>query len=304
MMAGQAATARAIEFLFTCGILTRQGMDATLSNADAALLGLVEGLTEFIPVSSTGHLVLAREILGLGAGQSAASGLAFDAVVQTATALAIVLFYRRDLLALARGILVRSAESLAELRALALATVPAVVLGLALEGYIESTFRGVGPVTVGLVFGTGLLALAELRASRFGQLGLGAKPASGARLSWPRALGVGAFQALALLPGVSRSGATIAGATLAGQGRAEAARFAFLLGIPVLLGGGAKKLLDIAEDGTLRVLWQPLLVASMVGLVSGYLAIGALTRFLSSRTLWPFVWYRLALAAALLAWTL
>lgn len=272
-------------------------MGAIGENFQAALLGLVEGLTEFLPVSSTGHLILARDIFGLGAGQSDAVGLAFDAVVQTATALAIVLFYRRDLIALAKGALVPASAARAEIRALAIATVPAVILGLWLESTIESTFRGTGPVVVGLLVGTALLALAEFWVARRSVAASASTP-----LSWPRALGVGVFQALALLPGVSRSGSTIAGATFAGQGRAEAARFAFLLGIPVLLGGGAKKLIDIASDGTLAALWQPLLIASTVGLVSGYLAIGVLTRYLSAKTLWPFVWYRLALAAALLVW--
>lgn len=273
-------------------------MGATGEIFQAAILGLVEGLTEFLPVSSTGHLILARDIFGLGAGQSAATGLAFDAVVQTATALAIVLFYRRDLLALARGALVPGSPARAEVASLAIATVPAVILGLSLESIIESTFRGVAPVAFGLVAGSALLALAELVAARR------AAAASGGTFGWGRPLAAGFFQALALVPGVSRSGSTIAGATLLGQGRAAAARFAFLLGIPVLLGGGAKKLLDIAQDGTLATLWQPLLVASVVGLASGYLAIGVLTRYLSTKTLWPFVWYRVALAAALVAWVL
>ena len=282
-------------------------MGATGENWQAAILGLVEGLTEFLPVSSTGHLILAREIFGLGAGQSAAAGLAFDAVVQTATALAIVAFYRRDLIALARGAFVPASAARAEIRALALATVPAVVLGLALESTIESTFRGVGAVVVGLLFGTALLALAEIwvirrAAGEPARSNLAGSQGPTLQIPWPRALGVGVFQALALLPGVSRSGATIAGATLAGQSRAAAARFAFLLGIPVLLGGGAKKLLDLAADGALATLWPPLLVASAVGFASGYLAIGVLTRYLSTKTLWPFIWYRLALAAALLLW--
>ncbi len=274
-------------------------MGATGENFQAAILGLVEGLTEFLPVSSTGHLILARDIFGLGAGQSGAVGLAFDAVVQTATALAIVAFYRRDLISLAKGALVPASAARAEIRALAIATVPAVILGLWLESTIETTFRGTGPVVVGLLVGTVLLALAEFWVAR-----RSAAASASAPLSWPRALGVGLFQALALLPGVSRSGSTIAGATFAGQGRAEAARFAFLLGIPVLLGGGAKKLIDIASDGALASLWQPLLVASLVGLVSGYLAIGVLTRYLSTKTLWPFVWYRLMLATALVLWVL
>jgi undecaprenyl-diphosphatase len=273
-------------------------MGAIGENLQAAILGLVQGLTEFLPVSSTGHLVLAREVLGLGAGQSAATALAFDAVIQTATAFAIVLFYRRDLAMLGRGALVRGSAERAEARSLAVATLPAIALGLALESTIEGSLRGVGAVVFGLVAGSALLAFAEIAGRRR------AAAATGASLSWPRALGVGVFQALALLPGMSRSGSTIAGATLAGFGRAAAARFAFLLGVPILIGSGGKKLLDIAADGTLATVWQPLLIASAVGLISGYLAIGALTRFLSTHTLWPFVWYRLALAAALALWVL
>jgi undecaprenyl-diphosphatase len=277
----------------------------------AAILGLVEGLTEFLPVSSTGHLILAREIFGVGAAWPAATGLAFDAVVQTATALAIVLFYRRDIWELVKSFVLHwwldrrtlrntplsspAWRTHAEVICLFSATLPALVLGLTLEGAIESSFRGVGAVIWGLLLGTALLALAEILVAKR------AAP-SGAPLTWRRALVVGVFQALALLPGVSRSGSTIAGGVVVGQGRAEAARFAFLLGVPILFGAGLKKLLDLAQSGLLATLWQPLLVASVVGVVSGYLAIGILTRYLSTRTLWPFVWYRLALAAALLVW--
>jgi undecaprenyl-diphosphatase len=269
-------------------------MGAIGENLQAAILGLVEGLTEFLPVSSTGHLLIARDVFGIGGAWPEATGLAFDAVIQTATALAIVAFYRRDLVALAKGALVRGSAERREIGALAVATVPAVVLGLLLEGAIETTFRGVGAVIVGLLFGTLLLAGAEIVMAK--------RAAAAGALTWRRALGVGAFQALALLPGVSRSGSTIAGGVLLGQGRAEAARFAFLLGLPVLFGAGGKKLVDLVESGLIGSIWQPLLVASAVGVVSGYLAIGVLTRYLSTKTLWPFVWYRLALAVALLVW--
>lgn len=255
----------------------------------ATLLGLIQGITEFLPVSSTGHLILLRSLLGV-VDQNA---LAFDAVLHLATAAAVIVYFRRDIWVLLQtclryvGRLPVGERDLALVLALMVGTVPAVVFGLLLEDLMETLFRAPLLVAVVLVLGSGLFVLAEhrYRARR-------APREVTARMG----LAVGFFQVLALIPGMSRSGATISGGMLLGLSRSEAARFAFLLAVPVILGAGAKKLLELASlDGAIA--WLPILLAAIVAFVSGMLAIHFMLGFVRRHTLWPFVWYRLALAA-------
>ena len=253
------------------------------------VLGLVQGVTEFLPVSSTGHLIIVRDLLGLPLEHT----LGFDAVLQLASALAIIVYFRRDIGTLIVSLwswLTRQTvapEQKNLLLALIVGTIPAVILGLFLNDYMDTTFRGVLPVAIFLLIGSLLMYLAE----RFGK--------QENTLSVKKGLLIGFFQSLALLPGISRSGATISGGLFTGLTREAAARFSFLLSIPVLVGGGLVKLVSLLQEGDVGEL-KLLLIGSVFSLISAYFAIGFLLRYLRTKTLTIFIWYRVALALVLL----
>lgn len=254
----------------------------------AVILGVVQGITEFVPISSSGHLILSREILGI----ASVNGLAFDAVLQLATSLAIFVYFRRDLTNAALYLLGKrdgkESESLATsetlLKALIVGTIPAVVLGLLLETYMETLFR-----TPVFVAGT-LIAGAILM---FGGEYFGRR---NARLTTKNGWWIGFFQALALFPGMSRSGSTLAGGLFFGLTREDATRFSFMLGFPILLGSGGKKLLDLFASGGIIDFGTSLFVGSVVAFCVGLAAMHYLIQYLREHTLYVFVGYRILLA--------
>lgn len=261
-----------------------------MSLLEAVILGVVQGLTEFLPVSSTGHLVLARALFDI----EAQNALAFDAILHLATAAAVVLYFFLDIRTLANAALRKLARlpvnprDMALLYALIIGTVPAVIVGVFLESYMETVFRDPLLVAGVLVAGSLFFMYAEwmyLKAPRQGAI----TPQKG--------LKIGLFQTLALLPGFSRSGATLAGGMLVGLTRHEAARFAFLMAIPIILGAGAKKLIELAASSE-AVAWTPIAVGAAVAFVTGLAAIHFMLAFLRRYTLWPFIWYRIILAGA------
>jgi len=241
----------------------------------AVLLGVVQGVTEWLPISSTAHLVLVPWVLGWPAPSEP-----FVVLVQMGTLLAVVVYFRRDLLALL------AAES--KLRWwILLGTLPAVAAGFAFRHF----FRGLhgNPVAIAgiLLAGTSLLFLGERMGRRNRTLdALGAKDA----------LGIGAAQAVALFPGVSRSAATIAGGMLAGLDRAAAARFSFLLSIPVMAGAGIVEARDLVVDDLPAVL-----AGTAASAVVGYATIHWLMGYLARRPLTVFAWYRIGAGLLLLA---
>ncbi|MFH1078495.1 MAG: undecaprenyl-diphosphatase UppP [Patescibacteria group bacterium] len=257
---------------------------------DSILLGAVQGVTEFLPISSSGHLILLRDLLGI----NTASGLAFDAVLQLGTALAVVVHFRDDIGRLAasavrvvvgRGASVPKADRTLIL-ALLIGTIPAVIVGLFLESAMETVFRDALLVAGTLTAGSLLFVAAERFAKQRDE-----SPTVG------RGWWIGMFQTLALVPGVSRSGATISGGLLLGLTREAAARFAFLLSIPVIAGSGAKKLLDIATDTPSDISLLPLALGFTTAFVTGLACIRWLLGYLKMHSLMAFVWYRLGLAA-------
>lgn len=250
----------------------------------STILGLVQGLTEFAPVSSSGHLVLLHSIFGSGA-----EDLAFDALLHLATALAIVVYFWRDIVRIAADFLTWRAP--AQGIAIIVGTIPAVLLGLVLEDAMAVLFRN--PLLVAVTLTTGSLIM--LGAEWYART----NPANvqGVSLDIRGAFGVGLFQALALVPGTSRSGMTIAGGMLMGLSRTDAARFGFLLGVPVLLGAGAKKFLELYTTGALGMMGAEVFVGALTAFVSGILVIHFLLSFLRRYTLHTFIMYRLALAA-------
>lgn len=265
--------------------------DDILFNMDisaAIILGLVQGVTEFLPISSTGHLILVEQLLSLNLAQS----LAVGAVLHLATTLAVVLYFRADLWVLLQalirkmGRLPTNEKDLTLLYALAIGTVPAVVLGLLLEGVMEKYLQTPQVVALFLFVGAIFFMYAEWRYF--------ISPPRGV-ITVRRGLYVGLFQALALLPGISRSGATLGGGMLLGLSRLESARFSFLLAIPITLGVGIKKLLDLMVlDG--EVVWLPIAIGAVVSFISALVVIHYFLAFIRRHTLWPFIWYSITLS--------
>jgi undecaprenyl-diphosphatase len=252
----------------------------------AALLGVVQGLTEFLPISSTAHLRIAPALLG-----QADPGAAFTAVLQLGTLVAVVGYFARDLfVTMPRALLTDRSKPEARLAAnLVVGTVPIVIAGVLGKDYITGPFRSLWVIAGALALVAVMMLWADRRAS--GQRTM-------LELTWVHALAIGVAQAAALVPGVSRSGATITCALAIGLARPEAARFSFLLGVPAIAGAGMFEMKDalavLGSDG-----WAALGLGVITAAVSGYVSIAWLLRYLARRTLAPFCAYRVLLAALL-----
>lgn len=262
-----------------------------------SILGLIEGVTEFLPISSSGHLIIARELLGA----VSPNALAIDAVLQLGAILAVVVYFFKDLRGLAYTAVYKilgrpvKDEEWQLLVALIIATVPALVLGIFLEKTMETAFRDTRLVAYALIVGSVIFLLAE-HFSKRKPVKLGVES-----LGIMKSLGIGFFQALALVPGMSRSGMTISGGLFFGLSREAAARFGFLLSVPLIGAAGLKKFVELAGTGALSSsIGVPLLVGSAVAFLSGLLAIHVLLWFLRTYPLYVFVVYRVLLAVAIL----
>jgi undecaprenyl-diphosphatase len=257
-----------------------------VSYAHAVVLGLVQGLTEFLPVSSSGHLILVPHVFGWPD-----QGLAVDAALHLGTLAALVAYFRGELIGLLTGALARRL-----ILVLAAATIPAAVLGLVFGRMIETSLRAPLLIAITTAFWGVVMWVADRRAA----------PTAGgegdpiARVGWGQGLLVGSAQAMALIPGTSRSGITITTGLFGGLDRATAARFAFLLGIPVTAGAGLVKSLELLKGGLPPGESGPLVVAILTSFVSGWFAVWFLVRYLKQRSLLPFVLYRFALSALIL----
>ncbi len=253
---------------------------------EAIVLGVTQGLTEFLPVSSTGHLILVRDIFGI----SSENNFAFDTILQLATLLAVVIYFRRDILALIRTayrILRQKVVSDIDktfLYALIVGTLPAVIFGFFLTDIIENFFRHSIVVAIGLCLGTLLMLYAEKTVGE------------GSALTVRKGLNVGWFQALALIPGISRSGATISGGMLSGLSREQAIRFAFVLSFPILLGAGLLSIHSLLGAPSAATDTTALIVGCIASFLSGLAAIHFLVTYIKTHSFSVFIWYRLLLA--------
>jgi undecaprenyl-diphosphatase len=266
---------------------------ASLTTLQATILGIAQGLTEFIPVSSSAHLVIVPFLL-----RWPVPDLAFDAAVHLGTALAVVVYFARDLAGIVVGGVRVTVGRPREgdrgrgrlIGLLALGTLPAAVAGLLAEGLFEELFTTsedvdrIGALIVGLfllVTAALLLASEAVLARREGR-GRGLD-----RVRWWDAVVIGLFQAVAIAPGISRSGATIAAGLFMGLAREPAARFSFLLSLPAIAGAAIVSLPDIPPGADLA----PLLVGGVAAAVAGFAAIAFLLRYLRTRTMRPFAAY-------------
>ena len=254
----------------------------------AIVLGIVQGATEFLPVSSSGHLILVPRLFGWPD-----QGLAFDAAVHLGTVLALLIYFTGDLRRLAAGILEGRPADLRLAAGVVLGSIPAGLAGLAFQRVIESKLRSVTVVAVSTILWALVLWYADRRAARnrvhdLREVGVG------------RALAVGFAQPLALVPGTSRSGITLSAGLLAGLDRATAARFAFLLGLPITLAAGLLEASTLVHAGSTGDGLGVIALGVTTSFVAGLAAIRFLVSYLQRRTLLVFVFYRIALGVLLL----
>lgn len=261
----------------------------------ALIMGIVQGLTEFLPVSSSGHLIVVPYLLGID--DPFILSLEFSVMLHIGTLIALLIYFRAEWLRLVPAFFAvlrsRSLDGDPDRRLaalLAVATIPALVLGFLLHN-LEDVIREVGPVAVTLVIGAAILWLAE----RSGKRRLVALD-----LSFAQALAIGGAQAIALIPGISRSGISISAGLFAGLRREEAARFSFLMATPITAAAAAYEVLSVVRGGGVAIEAAPLAVGLVASFVFGILAIAVLLRFLRSQSTDIFVVYRVILAAVVL----
>jgi undecaprenyl-diphosphatase len=258
----------------------------------AAVLGVVQGLTEFLPVSSSGHLILARAFFGWDPDRF---GLAFDVACHVGTLLAVVLFFRQDLQAMLAALpraLRGEGEHERLVRLIVVGTLPIVVIGLVFGDWLEGV-RSPAVVAVMLTLG----GLGLVAAERFGSQSRGPD-----RVGYGDAVAIGFAQAAALVPGVSRSGATLTLAMLLGLRRDQAARFVFLLSLPAVVAAAAREAVKLKDVGVAGIPVTLFVVGLVVSAIVGYLTIKFFLKYLASHSLVVFAYYRFALAAATVLW--
>jgi undecaprenyl-diphosphatase len=262
----------------------------------AALLGVVQGLTEFLPVSSSAHLILARAFFGFDADKF---GLAFDVFCHVGTLVAVLIYFRREIAAMIAALphlFQPDRDPNARLIWLiVVGTLPAVVAGVLFKKPIEASMRTPLVAAIALAIGGVLLFAAER---------IGAKTRTEESLTLIEAFWIGCAQAVALIPGVSRSGATLTIALLFGLRRPGAARFIFLLAIPAILGAAGSEGVKVLKEGVAPEMATLYAIGVVSSAIVGYAAVKYFIAYLGAHSLDAFAWYRLALAATVVVWLL
>lgn len=262
----------------------------------AILLGLVQGLTEFIPISSTAHLTLAGKAMGLIHPERPEEWTAFIAVIQMGTLIAVLAYFRRDIISIIRGFIIANLAAIRKTPVsdndlkqsrmgwfVIIGTIPIVIIGLAFKDQIEGKLtKNLWVISISLMLFALLLAIAEIVATRKRNM-------DDIKLS--DSIVVGIAQTFALIPGASRSGTTLTGGLFVGLERATAARFSFLLSMPAIAASGLLEVFEVAKSQHLD--WTAVGVATLVAAISGYLSIEFLLRYLQRHTAFLFVGYRL-----------
>ena len=270
--------------------------ERSLTLIQSILLGIIQGLTEFLPISSSAHLVIMPYLLGWEIPPQEA--FIFDVLVQLGTLLAVILFFWKDLkliiLGVIKGLFRKQPFSEQSSRLgwmLVLATLPAILVGLLFKDYVEWVFKS--PVATGLLlFGTAaLLVIAEV---------IGKRTRDIENLSWLDSLVIGLFQVISLLPGISRSGATISGGMVRNLERPSAARFSFLMSVPVMIGAGTLAIIDLLQLPDFSVQLPTLIAGFISAAIVGYLTIRWLLAYLVNRRLFPFAIYCVVLSSLIL----
>jgi undecaprenyl-diphosphatase len=260
----------------------------------AIILGIVEGVTEFIPVSSTGHLILATKLLGL----DPARWEAFNVIIQLGAILAIVVLYWRTFWAVLEGLVRRNAISWRFVRNIVVAFLPSAILGVLLINQIEGLLGNATVVAIAFIVG-GIAILLIERLAKPGDI------AGVAEMPLTTVLGVGIVQCLAMIPGVSRSGATIMGGLTLGVERRTAAEFSFFLAVPTMVGATTLELVKHHRElmaGASGIGFGAVAVGFVVAFICALMVVRAFVHYISRHGFAPFAWYRIAVGAAALAW--
>lgn len=262
----------------------------------AIILGVVEGVTEFLPISSTGHLTIVEKLLGY---QVDAAGItAFTAVIQIGAIGAAVVYFWRDIIRIAMawcaGLFDRAKRDFDYRMGwyIIIATIPVAIAGLLLKPVIEGAFRSLWVVAAGLI----IWSVVMFAADRVGRATRSEK-----QITWKDAFAMGLMQCFALIPGVSRSGATISAGLFRNIDRVAATRLSFFMGIPALVAAGGLEATTKAKYISTHVGWAPTLVGVVVSFIVGYISIAWLLKFVANHTFSPFVVYRVLLGAAVVA---
>jgi undecaprenyl-diphosphatase len=262
----------------------------------AIILGIVEGVTEFLPVSSTGHLILATELLGFDAEKWAA----FNVIIQLGAILAIVVLYWRTFWAVLEGLIGGNAVSWRFVRNVLIGFLPSAVLGFILLKHIEALLGNALVVAIAFIVGGVAILVIEKLAKRSEQGGVADMPVK-------TAVGIGIAQCLSMIPGVSRSAATIMGALTLGVERRTAAEFSFFLAIPTMLGATTLEFVKHRSElmaGASGVGIGTVAVGFVVSFVVAMVVVRAFVRFISRHSFAPFAWYRLVVGVIALGWLL
>ncbi|HET7723809.1 MAG TPA: undecaprenyl-diphosphate phosphatase [Propionibacteriaceae bacterium] len=270
----------------------------------AILLGIVEGLSEFLPISSTGHLTVVEKLLGYQIDDAGIT--AFTAIIQVGAILAAVLYFIRDIVRLAvawfRGLFSAEARADTDYRlgwAVIVGSIPIAVVGLVGQKLIEGALRNLWVVAAALILWSVVLFLADRASSK--QTGRRSAPRGEESMTVVDALIVGLWQCVALIPGVSRSGATISGALFRGIDRVTATRWSFFLGIPALVAAGGLETVKAFKNVHDTVGWVPTLIGTAVAFVVAYASIAWLLRFVAHNRFTAFVVYRVLAGLAVVA---
>jgi undecaprenyl-diphosphatase len=263
----------------------------------AVVLGVVEGLTEFLPVSSTGHLTITEKLMDLRIDDKGVT--AFTAIIQIGAILAVIVYFWSDIVRMVTGFVkglfnpAARAEFDFKFACYVIAgSVPIAVIGLAFHNVIEGALRSLWFVAGALIVWSGVMVFAEHAATQ---------RRSERELTLKDVLIVGFAQCIALIPGVSRSGATISAGLLRDFDRVTATRLSFFLGIPALTAAGLLEAVKARDDISATVGWTPTLIATVVSFVVAYASVAWLLKFVAHHSIAVFVWYRVAVGALLIA---
>ncbi len=263
----------------------------------AVILGIVEGITEYLPVSSTGHLTIVEQLLGLPVNDEAIT--AYTAIIQIGAIAAAVIYFWKDIVTVVTAFLkglrdpqVRQTGDWRFATAVIVGSMPIAFAGLAFQEVIKGPLRSLWVVAAGLIGWSAVMVFAERAATQ---------QRDGRDIRLKDGLIIGLVQVFSLIPGVSRSGATISAGLLRDLDRVTATRLSFLLGIPALTAAGMYEAVETQEAISARVGWTPTIVGTIVSFFVAYASIAWLLRFVSRRSIMPFVYYRVALGLLLVA---